>query len=272
MTHGSAHPAPRAGERIAIPSLLNLRDVGGYATRDGGVVRHGVLFRSAGLGQMTDEDAETFAALGVRTVFDLRTASERAHMPDRVPDATALVELDVLGDHRAAAPARLQRVLADPATGPEMFGDGRAHEALRDAYLDIVLLPSAQAAYRGMFTRLLADSAAPALVHCTAGKDRTGWAVASALLLAEVALDDVMADYEISNRDLLPALRPLFDAFAERGGDPDLIRPIFRVDPEYLELAIATATQRYGSIPGYFAEALGIDAGAQRRLRELLVT
>ena len=122
-----------------------------------------------------------------------------------------------------------------------------------------------------MFSRLLADRAAPALVHCTAGKDRTGWAVASALLLAGVALDDVMADYAISNRDLLPALTPLFDAFAERGGDPDLIRPIFAVDPEYLELAIATVDRHYGSITGYFADALGIDADAQRQLHALLV-
>lgn len=269
MRHGSAHPAP--GRRIDIPSLLNLRDVGGYPAAGGGIVRTGVLYRSAGLGRMTDEDAETFAALGVRTVFDLRTAAEREHMPDRVPHGTALIELDVLGGHRAAAPARLQRVLADPASAPDLFGGGRAEEALRDAYRDIVLLPSAQAAYRGMFVRLLADTAAPALVHCTAGKDRTGWAVAAALLLAGVSIDDVMADYALSNRDLLPALTPLFDAFAEQGGDPDLIRPMFRVDPEYLELAVAMVTERYGSITGYFAGALGIDGVAQRRLRELLV-
>lgn len=271
MTHGSAHEALGPGTRIEIPSLPNLRDVGGYPAAGGGTVRTGVLYRSAGLARMTDEDAAAFAGLGVRTVFDLRTAAERERAPDRLPDGTALVALDVLGDHPAAAPARLQRVFADPATAPDLFGEGRAEQALLDAYRDIVLLPSAQSAYRAFFTRLLADDAAPALVHCTAGKDRTGWAVASALLVAGVEVDDVMADYVISNRDLLPALTPLFDAFAERGGDPDLLRPIFRVDPEYLELAMATVDDRYGSITDYFREALGIDAGAQRRLRDLLV-
>lgn len=271
VRHGSTHPAPTPGRRIEIPSLPNLRDVGGYPTRDGGAIRSGVLYRSAGLGRMTDEDAVAFAALGVRTVFDLRTDAERELAPDRVPDGVALVALDVLGDHRAAAPARLQRVFADPASAPDLLGEGRAEQALLEAYRDIVLLPSAQSAYRRFFTQLLADGASPALVHCTAGKDRTGWAVASALLLAEVSLDDVMADYVISNRDLLPALTPLFDAFAERGGDPELIRPILRVDPEYLELAVATVAEHYGSIPGYFEQALAIGADAQRRLRELLV-
>ncbi len=262
--------APSPGERIDIPSLPNLRDVGGYATAGDGTVRTGVLYRSAGLARMTDEDAVAFAALGVRTVFDLRTDAERAMAPDRVPDGAALVELDILGDHRAAAPARLQSVFADPTTAPDLFGSGRAEQALREAYRDLVLLPSARDGYRVFFEHL-ADGAHPALVHCTAGKDRTGWAVASALLLAGVSEDDVMADYVTSNRDLLPALAPLFDAFSERGGDPDLIMPVFRVEPEYLELAMATVRREFGSIADYFRDGLGIDAAAQARVRAALV-
>lgn len=263
--------SPRSpGERIDIPSLPNLRDVGGYPTAGGGTVRTGVLYRSAGLARMTDEDAAAFAALGVRTVFDLRTDAERAMAPDRVPDGAALVDLDILGDHRAAAPARLQSVFADPSTAPDLFGEGRAEEALREAYRDLILLPSAREGYRVFFEHL-AGGAHPALVHCTAGKDRTGWAVASTLLLAGVSEDDVMADYVTSNRDLLPALAPLFDAFAERGGDPELIRPVFRVEPEYLELALATVRAEFGSLAGYFREGLGIDDAAQRRVQAALV-
>ncbi|MBJ7328516.1 MAG: tyrosine-protein phosphatase [Solirubrobacteraceae bacterium] len=271
MTHGLAHPAPNPGERIDIPSVANLRDVGGYPVAGGGAVRTGLLYRSAGLGRITAEDSSAFAALGLKTVFDLRTDPEREMAPDRVPEGTALIALDVLGDHRAAAPARLQGVFEDPARAPELFGDGRAEDGLREAYRDIVLLPSAQTAYRGYFSRLLADGTMPALVHCTAGKDRTGWAVASTLLLAGVSEDDVMADYVLSNRDLIPALAPLFEAFEERGGDPEVIRPIFSVAPEYLEIALATVHTSYGSIETYFADGLGIDADAQRALRELLV-
>ena len=74
------------GESFAIPSLANLRDIGGCRSSFGGVVRRGVVFRSTDLSRLTDTDLETLDALSIATVFDLRTLEEQQARPDRVPD------------------------------------------------------------------------------------------------------------------------------------------------------------------------------------------
>ena len=179
------------GSLIELASLPNLRDIGGYATRDGGRVRMGRCTRSTELGRLTDQDLETFGRLGIRTVFDLRTEAEREAEPDRLPDGTQLVVCDVLADSQQTAPAELEAILADPSVADRVLGGGRAVELLEEAYRDIVSLPSALAAYRRMFTSLLDDAHRPALLHCTTGKDRTGWGAAATLTLLGVSKTDV---------------------------------------------------------------------------------
>ena len=85
-TSAMAHCEP--GRRIDIPSVPNLRDIGGYATANGGRVRVAQLYRSTELDRLANEDLEAFAALSIRTVFDLRTAIERKASPDVVPEGT----------------------------------------------------------------------------------------------------------------------------------------------------------------------------------------
>jgi protein-tyrosine phosphatase len=89
--------ASRPGRRIDIPSVPNLRDLGGYATATGGRVRSGQLYRSTELNHLQGEDLERVGALGIRLVFDLRTAAERAAQPDVVPEGTE----QVVGDARS---------------------------------------------------------------------------------------------------------------------------------------------------------------------------
>jgi protein-tyrosine phosphatase len=260
------------GALIALRTLPNLRDVGGYATRDGGTVRTGVLFRSTELGRLEGEDVEAVAALGLRTVFDLRTEAERETTPDRLPEGVQLVVCDVLADSSTASAADLPRLLADPQLAKAALGAGRTAEMFDTAYRDIVSKPSALAAYRRMFTTLIdADDAHPALFHCTTGKDRTGWAAAALLSLLGVADADVLADYLLTNTYLLPALQPYFDGFEAAGGDPALLRPVLGVQAGYLATAQREMRDRFVTVDGYFADGLGIDADGQDRLRELLV-
>jgi protein-tyrosine phosphatase len=259
------------GRAIALASLPNLRDVGGYRTSDGRRVRSGVLYRSTELGRLAGDDVAAVAALGVRIVFDLRTTREREAEPDRLPDGVRLVVCDVLADSQDVAPAQLTEVLTSPARAAELLGDGRAEALFASAYRQIVSLPSAHAAYRRMFTQLLDLESRPALFHCTTGKDRTGWAAAATLLLLGVPETDVFADYLLTNRDLLPALAPAFDRFRAAGGDPALLRPVLGVERTYLEIALDEMRARYGTIEGYFADALGLGEDAQRGLRAALV-
>jgi protein-tyrosine phosphatase len=107
----------------------------------------------------------------------------------------------------------------------------------------------------------------PALLHCTTGKDRTGWAVAALLLLLGVTEDDVYADYLLTNKQLLPAMRPIVDRFVAAGGDADLLAPLLGVQAEYLDIAVDEMRQRFGSIEEYFINGLNLDQATIERLR-----
>ena len=263
--------APEPGEAIDIPSVPNLRDLGGYPTGDGGTVRRGVLYRSTELVRLAGDDMASFARLGVRTVYDLRTEAERAAHPDRLPDGTELVVADVLRDSTDAAPAQLLAALSDPAAVAELLGGGRAVTLFEHGYREIVSLPSALAAYRRLFTDLATDARRPALFHCTTGKDRTGWAAAAILLLVGVPQDLVERDYLLSTTYLVPALQPVLDRFRSAGGDPALLLPVIGVEPAYLAVALEEMRARFGTVEGYFADGLGIDADGRRALRDALV-
>ena len=112
--------------RIVIATAPNLRDLGGWPTTDGHLVRSGLVFRSAGLSGLDGEDLEAFAALGIRTVYDLRTAAEVDEQPDVLPDGTDLEYVDVLADAQHAAPAELRQIFADSAAATQLLGDGHA--------------------------------------------------------------------------------------------------------------------------------------------------
>lgn len=267
----SAQRTPDPGQRIDIPAVPNLRDIGGYPTATGGRVRRGQLYRSTDLTHLQGEDLERFAALGIRVVFDLRTAEERSAEPDVVPEGTEVLVCDVLQDRKGAAPAQVLQALGDPATAARLFGDGRSVQMFEGGYREIVSLPSALAAYRAFFTTMAEESSRPALFHCTTGKDRTGWAAAATLLLLGVSERDVFHDYELTNRDLLPALKPVFEHFRAAGGDPALLEPVFGVQADYLRAALDEMDRRFGSIESYFADGLGIGAGGQQRIRAALV-
>lgn len=258
------------GEPLPVPSVPNLRDLGGWQTKSG-AVRHGLLFRSTELTNLTDADLPAFQSLGVVTVFDLRTAGERQSQPDRVIPGVNEVIADVFADAMSVAPAQLEQLVSDPKAASKVLGGGQVVQEFAQAYRQLVTLPSAHAAYATLFTRFLNDDSRPALFHCTTGKDRTGWAAASVLTLLGASADDVMAEYLLTNDQLLPALQGLFDKFQSEGGDPALLRPVLGVEPEYLTTALKEMTDQFGTIENYFAKALGIDSTGQQRIRDLLV-
>ncbi|MDQ2621454.1 MAG: tyrosine-protein phosphatase [Actinomycetota bacterium] len=258
------------GQNIPVESLPNLRDVGGYPTRDGQVVRRGCLYRSILLGRLTDGDVHRVRDLGIQTIFDLRTAAEQKATPDRDIGARS-IGLDVLADRSGEGPASLLGKMDDPAAISAALADGQGSEMMRTAYRELVTLPSAHDAYNRFFKGLAGADAIPALVHCTTGKDRTGWAAASTLLFLGVGEEDVFHDYLLTNDQLVPALKPIFDQFESVGGDPDVLRPVLSVDRTYLETAIDLMTETYGSIDGYMTEGLGLDDTTLTKLRDRLL-
>ena len=259
------------GQSIAIASVPNLRDLGGWPTRGGGRVRWGLLYRSTELGRLAGADMAAFAALGIRSVYDLRTEAERSTQPDRLPPGTEYVVADVVADLVDAAPAQLFKVATDPQAAEALLGGGKGLALFEEGYREIVSLPSASAAYRRLFSDLTGEEHRPALFHCTTGKDRTGWAAASLLTLLGVPDDLVMQEYLLTNAELLPAEQPLLERFKALGGDPEVLRPVVAVAPEYLEAARDEMDKTFGSIKGYFSEGLGLDEAAQQSLRSAFV-
>jgi len=259
------------GRRIPLRSAPNLRDLGGLATSTG-TVRSGVLYRSATLARLQDDDLTVFGGLGIATVYDLRTAAERTSSPDRLPAGVRTVPLDVLADSSSDVAAGVGQLADDPVALAATFGEGRGIALMIDSYRDIVSLPSALAAF-GTFYRDLLDPArtGAALFHCTTGKDRTGWAAASLLLLLGVSQDDVRADYLETNTDLIPALQPILDAAAARGADTSLLMPVLGVRAEYLDAALAEARTAFGGIEGYARDGLGLSAAEVDELRGRLI-
>ena len=263
---GSSARAPGAGMGLA--SAPNLRDVGGWPTGNGGRVASGALYRSTDLSRLSGPDVPAFAGLGIRSVYDLRTPGERAAAPDLLPDGAGYFPLDVLADSTMAVPANLGALLTDPPAASVALAGSSVTELFDAAYREMIALPSARAAYRALFADLAVSDRRPALVHCTAGKDRTGWAAAALLLLLGVSEDDVMSEYLLTNDLLLPALQPVFDQFRDAGGDPTVLVAVFGVAPEYLAAGLDEMTGRFGSIEGYFSAGLGLDALTIHALRE----
>jgi len=128
MAERSARPG------IAIASVPNLRDLGGWQTRDGGRVRSRLLYRSTELNRLQGDDEVIFAGLGIRSIYDLRTDEERDQQPDRVPPGTEYVVCDVLKDSPNAATAELLKVTSDPKAAEEMLGDGKAVTLFESGY------------------------------------------------------------------------------------------------------------------------------------------
>jgi protein-tyrosine phosphatase len=120
------------------------------------------VYRSVALHRLADADLAAIGALGLRTVYDLRTEAERSAEPDRVIGGVEEVVVDVLADSEEAAPADLSGLLSDPKRALELLGGGKVGALFAGAY-------------RAWLTGLGDAGRRAALYHCTTGRDRTGW-------------------------------------------------------------------------------------------------
>ena len=255
-----------------LPEITNFRDAGGLPS---GSLRPGVIYRSAQLADLSVDTRKALHALDVRSVYDLRTEDEVIHAPDQVMDTLRITLLDVLADRPhsgAAAVASLVTAKDDGTTIDDInraVSDGRGHELMIETYRHFVTLPSAHASY-GALLSTLADDEGSSVIHCTAGKDRTGWAMALLQRLCGVSQDDVVIDYLASNAAMERAYRPMLDSFGDRGGDADSLADMIFVKPEYLDAPFALLERDHGGFGHYLRNTLGLDDGVLDRLRARL--
>jgi protein-tyrosine phosphatase len=249
---------------IAMHGALNIRDLGGIATRSGAKISPGRVFRSDALSKLTDEDVATLAGLALRTAIDFRSTHEVAGAgPDRLPAGAAAIALPVDA-------ANLEELFAaDPATLSDLVGGGKGVEFMLGINRQFVADPALRAQF-GRALHLIADpDRQPALFHCTVGKDRTGWMAAILLTALGVSRDAVTADYLATNDYVWPAYQVILDGHSELLA---LVKPLLVQDPAYLDAAFDEVDARYGSFGEFLTDGLDFAAADVERLRDGLLS
>lgn len=257
-------------ERVLhLQGIDNFRDYGGYPAGEGASVRRGMLWRSGQHADATAEDLARVAALGLATVIDLRGDVERARAPCVRPEGFAAEVLFAPGETSG-----LKGVAVHEESARQIETVTDAHEAMVRSYASMPWRPVLVGSYRLML-RALAEREGASLLHCFAGKDRTGIAAALVHHLLGVHPDDAMADYLLTNtasdidRRVATAARRIASMGADR--DLEVVRTLLSVQPEYLDSARAAIVERHGSIDTYLEEVLEVTPERRRALRDRLL-
>jgi protein-tyrosine phosphatase len=232
-------------------SVANFRHFGGYAGHGGRRVVGWRIFRSDHLGGVTDGDALEMAGLGLSRILDLRGVVERTAAPCVLRGVTV--------HSLPIEPTIVQKLTGLMAEGHELtVADAVA--LMQDTYRGFVRNNTHR--FAQLFSHLL-ESDEPTVFHCTAGKDRTGFAAALILRGLGVSKEDVMRDYLLTN-GRLKTPDP-----SRHGLSPDVYSVLWRVQPEFLDAAFEAVDEDYGGIEGYFREGLALREPQQERLRAL---
>jgi protein-tyrosine phosphatase len=247
---------PRSRD-LAWDGCLNVRDLGGHATEDGGQTRFGSVVRADSVGQLSPEGWETLVAYGIRTVIDLRGDHEREDdPPGGLPVAVVHVPF------MEASDAEWEEIAGEL----ERLDELRVADATREAYVIFLerFKPNVGAAVRAV-------AEAPeggVVVHCVGGKDRTGLLAALLLHVAGVPTEEIAADYALSEE----RLRPRHDAWleaAETEAERKRLERITQTPREVISGLFEELERRYGNVEGYLRTA-GVGDDELERARSRL--
>jgi protein tyrosine/serine phosphatase len=261
-----------AQQPIATPMLSsdeNFRDIAGIAVRYGGtgftdttahdgVMRTGVFYRSEVL-NVSDADLATLSSLHITRDIDLRTPSEIATTPDRVPTGTTYINVNIYGTQSPAP-------VGSPTT------QAQAVAQFEGQYRSFVTDPVERTGFGAVLIDL-AHSTDSALYHCSAGKDRTGWTSALLQSIAGVAPATIMNDYLASNRYEASKIGAELAVIRATSGEAaaEILAPTLGVQSSFLQAALDQVTASYGSIYAYLTQGLGLSQADIYVLRAKMV-
>jgi protein-tyrosine phosphatase len=240
--------------RVPLEGAVNFRDLGGYPTTDNRRVRWRLLYRSDSLAELTDLDLEAVSALGLRTLCDLRDTEERSVKPNRRPPGELGVhDIGFTPYGAATLYSGVRRMTVQEI-------EGRVREVYRRFVTD----------HTQPFARLLdiltQPEALPAIMHCTSGRDRTGFAALVVLEALGVPRETIATDYMLSaefRRDLRFQI----------GNDVAhaQVAALTEPSPSYLDAAYEAIDETWGSVDAFLAQGLGLTDDRRARLQELLL-
>ena len=244
---------------IELEGLPNTRDIGGIPAADGRYVKHARLLRSGALAGATERDLEVLLDdFGVRTVIDLRTEEERREKPDP--------EDGVEGVRFEDAPVLNTATLGVTREGG-IKGALKMLRAVQDDPAQIM---------RDIYERMVLDTQEGAVLwHCTIGKDRAGLAAMLLLHVLGASHDDIMRDYEATNRYVASRTEDIMDALATyhlAGKLDKSIQVIYAADPRFLQAALDSIDREFGGLDAYVEKAVGITDEKRDTLRARYLT
>ncbi|MCU7823887.1 tyrosine-protein phosphatase [Kitasatospora sp. DSM 101779] len=284
---------------LGLRGAVNARDLGGYRTADGRVLKPGTALRADALNRLGEDDLALLAAHGLRQIVDLRSLDEvREAGPDIVP---GLPTAEIAAAELSATPVTVERTTADGITlhhlpvfardfdiyvalrnaladrdadkQRALLGDGRAEDMMIGLYRWFVTDAVARERFATVIRLLAEPEGTPLLFHCSAGKDRTGWTAALVLTALDVDRDTVYADYLLTNERSAAIVEHVVDSFGTRGlmKEPALLLPIFRADRGYLDAAFEEVAAGWPTFQDFWRDGLGLDSAVLDGLRANLL-
>jgi protein-tyrosine phosphatase len=250
---------------LSLEGIENFRDFGGYRTLDGRRVATGTLWRSAHHGAATSADLESMGLLNLATVVDLRRPAERAAQPSQT--SPGFKGQMIVCDQGDLAEAPHVAFLRETDLSPES-----ARAFFYGYYEKAPFEPRHLSLFRDYFSAL-ARPATPVLIHCTAGKDRTGLLAALTHHLLGVHADDIVDDFVLTNQaarleERLPTVSKALAQSLGKVPSDAAVRAFLGVDAAYLTKAFDAIRSKHGSIEVYMAN-IGVGVGVTERLRDL---
>ncbi len=252
---------------IPLDGTPNFRDLGGYETEDGRKVKWRRVFRSGTLADLTDKDHEKIETLEIQRIYDLRTDDERATYPSRLPEnGPSVIPLSIHGRDVVRGEGFDLEAYLRSLTAEEFV------KGIKESYHAFVITHAHQ--YNALFDHLDGQSEGAALIHCAAGKDRTGVACALVLHALGVPQETILHDYKLTNRFLDDDYRTNRRAQLIPDGvdfDVELEDALFEARHEYIQAAFDAIDAEYGSLDDYLTGPLNVSDRMRQSLRERLL-
>jgi protein-tyrosine phosphatase len=245
---------------VRLEGVGNFRDFGGYAASGGRQIKRGKLYRSAHHAQATDADLEAIAGLGIAAIVDLRRGEERERMPSRRHDGFAGLVIE----------NPTNEATSDPWVEFIKRSDASA-DAFRGYLVSYMRAAPFEARHVDLFSRYfraLAEVDGPILIHCAAGKDRTGLLAALTHRLLEVGEDDIFEDYLLTNtaariEERMHLVAEVIKQHSGRTPTDEAVRAAMAVEAGYLMAAFGAIETVHGDVDGYLQDVLGVGAEAR---------
>jgi len=248
-----------------MPGVRNFRDLGGYQTQDGRRIKKGLLFRSGHLADLSPRGLDNLSDIGLSTIIDLRSAYEAERRPGRIPQGSRYIHLPIMDE----ANREMSREIRGRIEDNRIDGFDPSYLILK-AYQQFPTEFTPQ--YKTFMHAIRDAGSAPVLWHCTAGKDRTGYA--AAILLRTLGVDQgiIYQDYLLSNQYVKRMNKWIFKAVVARGLKAyRMIRPLMGVQEDWLKASFDSIDREWGSFEAYVKKGLDLNASEIREMKDRLL-